>query len=223
MMRPVILSRPEKLAFLLTIFAAGGSLHDLVARLQARRRLRHALRLALSRRQPRQRIGRAAAAARATAGRHVLRDHGRARRRRQRLRLHGPGMLDALPRQRPVGGGSTRPCGSAGTSSSSSWAAGWLPRGMLPGGRGTGSEKIVPIPARARGGASEIAMAAIRAAKPVRTMVRNISRGFNGRIGLTTLYRDDHAARRAPVNTLITAGKGRLSPASCALVSPPAK
>jgi hypothetical protein len=46
---------------------------------------------------------------------------------------------------------------------------------MLPGGRGAGSEKIVPICARAAG-ASEILLAAIRAAKPVRTIVRNISR-----------------------------------------------
>jgi hypothetical protein len=46
---------------------------------------------------------------------------------------------------------------------------------MLPGGRGSGSEKILPICARA-GGASEIAVAASKAARPVRAMVRNISR-----------------------------------------------
>ena len=86
-----------------------------------------------------------------------------------------------------LGVGSSRPCGNAGTSSSSSGCC-WLPRGMLPGGRCTGSEKIVPICARA-GGAAKIVVAATRAAKPVRAMVRNISCGFNGRIGLTTLYR----------------------------------
>ena len=42
------------------------------------------------------------------------------------------------------------------------------------GGRGAGSEKILPICARA-GGASEIVVAATRAARPVRAMVRNIS------------------------------------------------
>ena len=50
-----------------------------------------------------------------------------------------------------------------------------LPRGIAPGGRGGGSEKILPICACA-GGASEIVEAATRAAKPVRAMVRNISR-----------------------------------------------
>jgi hypothetical protein len=50
-----------------------------------------------------------------------------------------------------------------------------LPRGILPGGRGGESEKIVPICARA-GGASENVAAAMMAAKPVRAMVRNISR-----------------------------------------------
>ncbi len=47
--------------------------------------------------------------------------------------------------------------------------------GMLPGGRGAGSEKILPICACA-GGANEMVAAATRAANPVKAMVRNISR-----------------------------------------------
>ena len=76
------------------------------------------------------------------------------------------------------GVGNRRPRGNSGTSSSSSGnccCCCWLPRGIAPGGRSGGSEKILPICARA-GGASEIVEAAIRAAKPIRAMVRNISR-----------------------------------------------
>ena len=97
----------------------------------------------------------------------------------------GPGA----PGPGRVGVGNTRPCGgSSGTSSSSSGGGCGWPRGMFPGGRSGGSEKILPICARA-GVAGEITVAATNAAKPVRTMSRNISRGFNGRIGLKPLYR----------------------------------
>src|ERR1700716_2010786 len=86
-----------------------------------------------------------------------------------------PGAGTPCPGSGRLGVGSRRPCVSSVTSSSSSGGGGWLPRGTLPGGRGAGSEKILPICACA-GGASEIAVAANRAAKPVRAMVRNISR-----------------------------------------------
>src|SRR3978361_240873 len=97
-----------------------------------------------------------------------------------------PGAGTPCPGSGRLGVGSRRPCGSSGTSSSSSGGGGWVPGGTLPGGggggggediagRGAGSEKILPICACA-GGASEIAVAANRAAKPVRAMVRNISR-----------------------------------------------
>ncbi|GAB7000503.1 hypothetical protein JCM18382A_52710 [Bradyrhizobium sp. 17-4] len=85
--------------------------------------------------------------------------------------------------------GSRRPRGNSGTSSSSSLGGATWPRGIEPGGRGAGSEKIVPICARA-GGASEMVEAATKAAKPVRATVRSISRGFRGRIGLATVYLD---------------------------------
>ena len=109
----------------------------------------------------------------------VLRNDGGAGRRRQRLRLQRSGRRQ---RPAPAADGSASaaggPRGSSGTSSSSSGSCcrlRWLPRGMAPGGRSGGSEKILPICACA-GGASEIVVAAIRAAKPVRAMVRNISR-----------------------------------------------
>ena len=96
-----------------------------------------------------------------------------------------PGGGTPCPGGGRVGAGSSRPRGNSGTSSSSSGGGCGWPRGMAPGGRGAGSEKILPICARA-GGASASVEAAIRAAKPVRAMVRNISRGFKGRIGLAT-------------------------------------
>ena len=113
MMRPVILSSPEKLAFLLVIFDERRLGDDFIARLQRRRRLRHALGLALSRRQSRQRIGRPGGAL-ATLGppgcggcngdgrRGILRNDRGAGRRRQRLRLDAAGRGYGLPRQRPV-------------------------------------------------------------------------------------------------------------------------
>ena len=82
--------------------------HDLVARLQRRRRLRYALGLALSRWQSRQRIAARGRHRDARAGlrrrdhdarRRILRNHRGARRRRQRLRLHGAGRRHALRRQ----------------------------------------------------------------------------------------------------------------------------
>src|ERR1019366_5508739 len=84
----------------------------LVAGLQCGRRLRHALGLALSRRQSRQRIG-GRRCYRDTltwlwrrhrdARRDILRNDGGAGRRRQRLRLHGPRRRHTLPRQRTIG------------------------------------------------------------------------------------------------------------------------
>jgi hypothetical protein len=91
MMRPVILSRREKLAFLLTIFCAG---------LQRGRRRRRALGLALPGGR-RLRIG--GRRRHRDGGWRVLRNHGGAGRRRQRLRLHRSGGRHALPWQRSIG------------------------------------------------------------------------------------------------------------------------
>src|SRR5829696_6903819 len=80
--------------------------HDLVARLQRRRRLRHALgrRLALARRG----IGDARLARLQRLNRdtrlRALRSDGRSRRRRQRLRLEVSRRRSALPRRRTVRG-----------------------------------------------------------------------------------------------------------------------
>ena len=88
--------------------------HDLVARLQGRRRIGHALGLALARRQPRQRstgrwrVGDAwLARLRRLSGNARLRalgSDGRSRRRRQRLRLEASRRRSALPRRRTVRG-----------------------------------------------------------------------------------------------------------------------
>src|SRR5947207_14731914 len=88
---------------------------------------------------------------------------------------------------------------------------------MLLGGRGAGSEKILPICARAGSGASNTVVAITRATGPVRAMARNISCGFNGRIGngrigpLTIVqgYIVYPPLAGQPVNTPNTAGKGR--------------
>src|SRR4029077_9760211 len=103
-----------------------------------------------------------------------------------------PGMIEVCPGGGRTGAGSTRPCGSSGTSSSSSGGGCcWPPRGMLPGGRGAGSEKILPICARA-GVASETAAAANRAARPAKAMVRDISLAQleQGESGFSTVYRE---------------------------------
>ena len=111
MMRPVILSRPGKARLLVDDLLRRRLGDHLVARLQRGRRLRHALGLALSRRQSRQRIGAgrrdrdALAGLRRRdrdAGRRILRNDGGARRRRQRLRLHRSRRRHALPRRRTV-------------------------------------------------------------------------------------------------------------------------
>ena len=194
------------------------------------RRLRHALGLALARRQSRQRIGAGGALATPCARLRrrdgnprlrVLRNDGGARRRRQRLRLHGARRRHALPRRRTV---RRRQQAAARQFRHLFVVVGrllllLLPRGMVPGGRGGGSEKILPICARA-GGASEIVEAATRAAKPVRAMVRNISAASKGRIGLATLYRLYPPLARPPVNTPNTAGKGRLLPRSASTGQP---
>src|SRR5260370_28642951 len=85
---------------------------------------------------------------------------------------------------------------------------------MLPGGRGAGSEKILPICARA-GGASETVVAITRATGPLRAMARNISCGFNGRIGLLTIVQGYSVIRRSQGNPLtppIPRGKRRVLP-----------
>src|SRR6266702_3928405 len=85
---------------------------------------------------------------------------------------------------------------------------------MVPGGRGAGSEKILPICARA-GGASETVVAITRATGPLRAMARNISCGFNGRIGLLTIVQGYSVIRRSQGNRLtrrIRRGKGGFRP-----------
>ena len=155
--------------------------HDLVAGLQRRRRLRHALGLALSRR----RIG---------AGR--ARRPARLRRRDRECPAGHSAERPWYPAAAPTAATAPSPAGARPAPAADDWAsaaagpaaapAPLLRRrapaadcraGILPGGRGAGSEKMLPICARA-GGASEIVVAASRAAKPVRAMVRNISRGF---------------------------------------------
>ena len=197
MMRPVILSSPEKLAFLLVILVRRRLGDHLVARLQARGRLRHALGLALSRRQSRPSAARwrrldlraRPAAAAATAmpgwvfcGTTVVPGGGASG-----CDCTAPGRR---ARPAPAADGSASAAGGRAAAPAlprhrRAVCCGWLPRGIAPGGRSGGSEKILPICARA-GGASEIVEAATRAAKPVRAMVRNISRGFKRRIGLAT-------------------------------------
>src|SRR5260221_4165159 len=85
---------------------------DLVAGLQGGRRLRHALGLALARRQSRQRIGARGRDGDALARlrrryrdrrRRILGNDGGAGRWCQGLRLHRPGRRYALPRQRTIG------------------------------------------------------------------------------------------------------------------------
>src|SRR5689334_10558613 len=80
--------------------------------------------------------------------------------------------------------GNRRPRGNSGTCSSSSGTCCCCccPRGIEPGGRSGGSEKMLPICACA-GGATAIVDAAIRAAKPERAKVRNISRLQRGESG----------------------------------------
>src|SRR5207237_6880849 len=90
---------------------------------------------------------------------------------------------------------------------------------MLLGGRGAGSEKILPICARAGSGASNTVVAITRATGPVRAMARNISCGFNGRIGngrigpLTIVqgYIVYPPLAGQPVNTPNTAGERRFA------------
>src|SRR5258708_37259866 len=72
---------------------------------------------------------------------------------------------------------------------------------MLPGGRGEVSEKILPICARA-GGASETVVTITRATGPLRAMARNISCGFNGRIGLLNIVQGYSVIRRSQGNPL---------------------
>src|SRR5258705_2440275 len=79
---------------------------------------------------------------------------------------------------------------------------------------------MLPICARA-GGASEIVEAAMRAAKPVRAMVRNISRGFNGRIGKRILYRQSAARRASRLTRRIRRGKKGLPAAAAPSAAPP--
>ena len=106
MMRPVILSRPEKLAFLLVILVAGGSDTTSSPGCRVAGELRHALGrgLALARR----RVGDARLARlrrlNGDARLGALGSDGRSRRRRQRLRLEASRRRSALPRRRTVRG-----------------------------------------------------------------------------------------------------------------------
>ena len=124
--------------------------------------LRHALGLALARRQPgsalrRRRVGDAGLAGLRRLHRDarlgIWRNDGRAGRRRQRLRLHAAGRRHALPRRRPVRG-RQQPAARqfrhflvvVGHLS-----AGLMPRGMAPGGRGARIGKdIADLRARRR-------------------------------------------------------------------------
>ena len=190
--------------------------NHLVAGLQRGRRLRHALGLALSRRQSRQRIAARGRHRDALPGavrrrdrnarRRVLRNHGGARRRRQRLRLHRAGRRHALPRRRTASA-AAGPAAAPALPLRRRAAAAGCRAGYCPAAACAGSEKILPICARA-GGASEIVEAATRAAKPVRAMVRNISRGFKGRIGLATLYRLIRRSQGLRLTRRIRRGKG---------------
>src|SRR6185369_13069185 len=82
--------------------------------------------------------------------------------------------------------------------------------GMAPGGRSGGSEKILPICACA-GGTSDVMVAAIRAARPVRAMVRSISRLLQANRARDIVQTYPPLASH-PVNTPNTARKGRLAP-----------
>src|SRR4051812_14554529 len=81
---------------------------------------------------------------------------------------------------------------------------------MAPGGRSGGSEKILPICACA-GGTSDVMVAAIRAARPVRAMVRSISRLLQANRARDIVQTYPPLASH-PVNTANTARKGRLAP-----------
>src|SRR4029077_3979909 len=162
MMRPVILSRPEKLAFLLTIFCAGGSETTSSPGCS----VAGDCGTPLGWRCPGANPGSGLAPGGATAtpwlgcggataipggvfwGTTVVPGGGA-----RGCDWTDPGGGTPCPGSGRLGVGNRRPCGSSGTSSSSSGA--WLlPRGILPGGRGAGSEKILPICACA-GGASD--------------------------------------------------------------------
>src|ERR1044072_9907994 len=80
---------------------------------------------------------------------------------------------------------------------------------MAPGGRSGGSEKILPICACA-GGASEVVVAAIRAARPVRAMVLSISRLLQANRA-RDIVQTCSPLTSPPVNTANTARKGRLA------------
>src|ERR1700712_5820287 len=93
---------------------------------------------------------------------------------------------------------------------------------MAPGGRGAGSEKILPICARA-GGASEIVVAANRAAKPVRAMVRNISRlqKANRARDIVQWYRHIRRSQGNRLTRRIRRGKGGVPPPPPPVSPPP--
>ena len=203
-MRPVILSRPEKLAFLLTIFCAGGS----VTTSSPGCRVAGVCGTPLGWRCPGGNPGSGLAPGGATAtpcraaAAPPRRPAARSAERRW-CRAAAPAAATApspaaarpAPAADDWASAAAGPRGSSGTSSSSSGGGCGCRAECCRAAAARGSEKILPICARA-GGASEIVVAATRAAKPVRTMVRNISRGFNRRIGLATLYRFYTAARR---------------------------
>src|SRR3954462_4364915 len=159
MIRPVILSRPEKVAFLFTIFCAGGSLTTSspgckVAGVCGTAPFGGTAALCgapfcgfplVDGRCPggTPGVGAAPGGTAATGGLFcgttVVPGGGASG-----CHCTGPGSAAPCPGgSGRVGAVSTRPCGSSGTSSSSSGGGSGSPRrGILPGGRGTGSEKI---------------------------------------------------------------------------------
>ena len=163
MMRPVILSRPENVAFLLVTLVDGGSLppHRPAAGSPAS-----------AARRPWAGAGPAAIPAAdwhpAARWRHPV-GAARLRRLQRQSRAAGPAERRWYPAVAPAAAtapdraaarparvaagrlGNKRPRGNSGTCSSSSAGCGccW-PRGIEPGGRNGGSEKILPICARAR-------------------------------------------------------------------------
>ena len=231
MMRPVILSSPEKLAFLLTIFCAGGSVTTSSPGCSVAGDLRHALGLALAWRQSRQRIGAGRRDRDALVGlrrghrdarRDVLRNDGGARRRRQRLRLHRAGRRHALPRQRPVG---RRQHPALRQFRHLFLVVGR--RLLVAAGNAAGRAR--------RGIGKDIADLRARRAAQARSLWRpaapqnrsgqwfETSRGFNRRIGLATLYRLIRRSQGHRLTRRIRRGKGGSRPPGVAATGQPAR
>src|SRR3954452_1065803 len=152
MILPVILSRPEKLAFLLTILLAGGSVTTsspgckgaaapgtLLVRRGPGGDPGGGLAGGATATPPCDGCGGATVTAPGAFCGMMLVPGGGAK----GCDCTDPGGGTPCPGSGRFGVGRIRPCGSSGTSSSSSCCWTW-PRGTLPGGRGAGSEKILP-------------------------------------------------------------------------------